>query len=233
MHETESPEDLPPPPVKTDDEHPYAIFRNRDFTLYLIGRLVAVLGQQMFTMALGWEIYERTCQTPYSALALGLVGLVQMIPMFCSRCRPGMPLEIDQRKKIVGADVGGHRGFEPGRGLRFLAARAGLLDFISSCSPAARPTPSWRAARPPFCRRWWTGRISRARRTGTPASFNFPASSARWPRAPSLAGMISSPFQKKQPGGAGLCHQCAGLAGRVRAGRPDPAATIVYRNRSR
>src|ERR1035441_4124630 len=43
MHEAESPEDLPSPPVKSGDEHPYAIFRNRDFTLYLAGRLVAVL----------------------------------------------------------------------------------------------------------------------------------------------------------------------------------------------
>src|ERR1019366_102953 len=101
MHEAESPEDRPSPPVKSGDEHPYAIFRNRDFTLYLIGRLVAVLGQQMFTMALGWEIYERTYQTPYSALALGLMGLTLMIPMFLFTLPAGHIADNYNRKRII------------------------------------------------------------------------------------------------------------------------------------
>ena len=58
-------------------DHPYAVLRNRDFLLYLIGRLVATFGQQMFVMALGWELYERT----HSAFMLGLVGLTQVVPM--------------------------------------------------------------------------------------------------------------------------------------------------------
>ncbi len=103
MHEAEAPDDvpLPPPPVKTRDEHPYAIFRNRDFTLYLIGRLVSVLGQQMFAMALGWEIYERTCQTSYSALALGLVGLTLMVPMFLFTLPAGHIADNYNRKRII------------------------------------------------------------------------------------------------------------------------------------
>src|SRR5260370_19463885 len=56
---------------------PYAVLRNRDLLLYLTGRFVASLGQQMLTVAVGWELYERT----NSALALGLVGLTQMVPM--------------------------------------------------------------------------------------------------------------------------------------------------------
>ena len=112
MHEAESPEDLPSPPVKSGDpaapngfaeasDHPYAIFRNRDFTLYLAGRLVAVLGQQMFTMAIGWEIYERTCQTPYSALALALVGLTLMVPMFLFTLPAGHIADNYNRKRII------------------------------------------------------------------------------------------------------------------------------------
>ena len=58
MHEAESPENLPSSPSNTDGDHPYALFQNRDFRLYLAGRLVAVLGQQMFALALGWEIYD-------------------------------------------------------------------------------------------------------------------------------------------------------------------------------
>jgi len=55
---------------------PYAVLRNRIFLLYLIARFLASLGQQMLTVAVGWELYERT----HSALALGLVGLTQMAP---------------------------------------------------------------------------------------------------------------------------------------------------------
>ncbi len=51
----------------TPKHDPYAVLRNRDFRLYLSGRLIAVIGQQMFATALGWEIFERT----HSALALG------------------------------------------------------------------------------------------------------------------------------------------------------------------
>jgi MFS family permease len=98
MNEAGPPADLPSPtPVKTGDDHPYAIFRNRDFTLYLIGRLVAVTGQQMFTIAILWEIYERT----ESALALGLVGLIQMIPMFLFTLPAGHVADNYNRKRIV------------------------------------------------------------------------------------------------------------------------------------
>ena len=56
MQDKDSPE-APAAPAKHD---PYGVFRNRDFRLYLTGRLFATVGQQMFAMALGWELYERT-----------------------------------------------------------------------------------------------------------------------------------------------------------------------------
>src|SRR5260370_36912923 len=59
------------------EESPYEVLRNRDFLLYLIGRFIASVGQQMLTVAVGWELYQRT----HSALALGLVGLTQVVPM--------------------------------------------------------------------------------------------------------------------------------------------------------
>jgi MFS family permease len=95
MHEAESPEPLPP--AKIAGEHPYAIFRNRDFVLYLTGRLIAVFGQQMFLLAVGWELYERTG----SALALGLVGLTQMIPIFLFTLPAGHVADNYNRKRIV------------------------------------------------------------------------------------------------------------------------------------
>jgi MFS family permease len=97
MHETESPENLTMPLAKTASEHPYAIFRNRDFRFYIMGRLTAVFGQQMFMLAVIWEIYERTG----SALALGLVGLTQMIPMFLFTLPAGHVADNYNRKRVV------------------------------------------------------------------------------------------------------------------------------------
>jgi len=95
--DAESPD--PPAPAAAPNSHgdAYALFRNRDFTLYLSGRLVAVLGQQMFGMALGWEIYERTG----SPLALGLVGLTLMIPMFLFTLPAGHLADNYNRKRII------------------------------------------------------------------------------------------------------------------------------------
>ncbi len=107
-HKAESPEDPPSVPAKSDapaasddlagtDDGPYALLRNRDFTLYLIGRLAAMLGQQMFAMALGWEIYDRTG----SAMALGFVGLTQMIPMFLFTLPAGHVADNYSRKRVM------------------------------------------------------------------------------------------------------------------------------------
>src|SRR5215207_1061102 len=76
---------------------PYAVLHNRDFLLYLIGRLIATLGQQMFVMALGWELYERT----NSAFALGLVGLTQVVPMVLFTLPAGHFADNYDRKRII------------------------------------------------------------------------------------------------------------------------------------
>src|SRR5882724_3090078 len=76
---------------------PYAVLRNRDFLLYLIARFLASLGQQMLTIAVGWELYERT----HSALALGLVGLTQMVPMILFTLPAGHVADNHDRKRVI------------------------------------------------------------------------------------------------------------------------------------
>ena len=76
---------------------PYAVLRNRDFLLYLIGRFIASFGQQMLTVAVGWELYERTRST----LALGLVGLAQMVPMIFFTLPAGHVADSYNRKRII------------------------------------------------------------------------------------------------------------------------------------
>lgn len=76
---------------------PYGVLRNRDFRLYLTGRLFATVGQQMFAMTLGWELYERT----HSALALGFVGLTQVLPMILCTLPAGHCADTFNRKRII------------------------------------------------------------------------------------------------------------------------------------
>src|SRR5262249_18299627 len=91
-----SPESVSPPAV-TAGSDPYAVLKNRDLVLYLVGRFVASLGQQMLTVAVGWELYERT----NSALALGLVGLTQMLPMILFTLPAGHVADNYDRKRII------------------------------------------------------------------------------------------------------------------------------------
>jgi MFS family permease len=76
---------------------PYAVLRNRDLLLYLIGRFAASMGQQMLTVAIGWELYERTHQP----VNLGFVGLTQMIPMILFTLPAGHVADNHDRKQII------------------------------------------------------------------------------------------------------------------------------------
>jgi MFS family permease len=55
----------------------FEVLKFRDFRLLMSGRLVAQVGEMMVSVGVGWELYERTGQ----AFALGLVGLVQIVPV--------------------------------------------------------------------------------------------------------------------------------------------------------
>jgi MFS family permease len=76
---------------------PYAALRLWDFKLYLVGNVLAIFGMQMQTVAVQWEIYERT----KSPLALGLVGLVQFLPVISLTLPAGHEADRSHRKAIV------------------------------------------------------------------------------------------------------------------------------------
>lgn len=84
-------------PLTPARHDPYAVLRNRDLVFYLIGRFVSSLGQQMLTVAVGWELYERT----HSPLHLGLVGLTQMVPMVLFTLPAGHLADNINRKRII------------------------------------------------------------------------------------------------------------------------------------
>lgn len=60
-----------------EEKHdPYAALRVDAYRKYILGWFIAVLGTRIQSIAIGWEMYQRTGE----ALSLGLVGLMQAIP---------------------------------------------------------------------------------------------------------------------------------------------------------
>ncbi len=56
---------------------PYGAFRSVNFRFYESGNFISIVGRQMLTIAVEWEVYART----NSATALGLVGLAIALPL--------------------------------------------------------------------------------------------------------------------------------------------------------
>ena len=84
-------------PPSSPQRDPYAALRFLDFRLLLAGRFISSLGNQMLSFAVGWELWVRT----QSALALGLVGLVQVIPVVLFSLPAGHVADQYNRKRIV------------------------------------------------------------------------------------------------------------------------------------
>ncbi len=80
-----------------DQHDPYGALRLSDFRLLLIGRLIAQLGEMMVSVAVGWEIYERTGR----AFLLGMIGLVQIIPVLLFSLPAGYIVDRYNRKQIA------------------------------------------------------------------------------------------------------------------------------------
>jgi len=76
---------------------PYAVFRFPDFRFLLTGRLLSAFGGQMLTFALTWDIWTRT----RSAFALGLVGLVLVLPVLAFALPAGVLADRKNRRTIL------------------------------------------------------------------------------------------------------------------------------------
>lgn len=76
---------------------PYAALRYRDFRLLFTGRFITSFGNQMVSFAIGWELWLRTD----NEFALGLVGLVQVIPVILLSLPAGHVADRYNRKRIV------------------------------------------------------------------------------------------------------------------------------------
>jgi MFS family permease len=86
-------------PGETDhtNRDSYGSLQFRDFRLLLIGVFLIMFARQMITVAIGWELYERTG----SALILGGVGLAQVIPLIVLFLPSGYVADRYSRKHII------------------------------------------------------------------------------------------------------------------------------------
>ncbi len=82
---------------------PYAALRAPGFRAFLAGNFLATLGRQAVTAAAAWEIYDRT----QSGMALGLVGLVNVLPLLALSLPAGALADRADRKGIIARSQAG------------------------------------------------------------------------------------------------------------------------------
>lgn len=75
----------------------YAAFRLPAYRRYLIGSVLMSIGTAGQTVAIGWEMYDRTSEP----VALGLVGLTQAIPMLLLTLPAGYLADVFDRRRLM------------------------------------------------------------------------------------------------------------------------------------
>lgn len=138
---------------------------NAAFTRYWIAETLLSLGQEIFFVAVGWQVYEITG----SALSLGLIGLAQFLPLFVLALPAGHVADTVDRRRVTSACQ-----LIKFAGLALLAAAsfggAVSMPVIYACTVAfgvshAFQQPALRALMPtlvardelPHCIAWTTG----------------------------------------------------------------------------
>src|SRR5713226_7149260 len=76
---------------------PWRVLRNRDYALLFWGQLISAAGTQMQIVAVSWQVYLLT----HSAVALGLIGLVQAIPRLIFSLVGGVFADVFDRRKML------------------------------------------------------------------------------------------------------------------------------------
>ncbi len=158
----ETDEPVQPSPPHDGPASPWAI---RDFRLLWVGRVAAVLGIQIQSSALLWQVYEiarRDHPVAEASLYLGLVGLCQFLPLLALTLPAGAMADRRDRKNTVtlsiiveaGCALGflamAIHGHPPLWGLLAVAAVFGAARaFLAPASQAFLPMVVGRRALPP------------------------------------------------------------------------------------
>lgn len=113
--------------LMTEKHDPYAAFRSRNYRFYISGKLLSNLGGQMRNVAVGWQLYEQTG----SAMALGMVGLIQALPIIIFALPAGHIADRFNRKQVVFVTqtISALCSF----GLAWLSLTYGSIPWIYTC----------------------------------------------------------------------------------------------------
>ncbi len=83
-------------------DDPYAVLRLGNYRYFVLGRSFFTLAMQMQTIAVSWDIYQRLEVDPrHAAVALGFIGLVQVLPMAVLALPGGQAADRLNRKTII------------------------------------------------------------------------------------------------------------------------------------
>ena len=128
----------------------YGAFRTRDYRFLLAGNVLWILGSQMLSTVVGWDLYQAT----HSALALGNVGLVQILPVLLLTFAAGHVADrYDRRRTLVFAQsivaftgfvlafAGSFRGVTLIYSCLFLSAVARTFQFPAASSLLPKIVP--------------------------------------------------------------------------------------------
>jgi len=86
---------------------PYAALRIRGFWVYCVGWVTSVVGQQVQSVAVQWQVFQRVGSASRGALALGIVGGVQALPLLLLALPAGhLADRFDRRKILMASELG-------------------------------------------------------------------------------------------------------------------------------
>jgi MFS family permease len=92
-----------PVPPAANRPRRFAALRQRNFRLLWIGQFISFAGSQMQSIAILWQVYALT----HDPLALGVVGLVRLLPIFLFGILSGVVADsLDRRKLIIVTQCG-------------------------------------------------------------------------------------------------------------------------------
>ncbi len=169
---------LHPPDLEVD---PSSLLSRRPYALFLAGRFLGTLATGSQSVVIAWEVYElarRAMSLEEAAFAVGMIGLVQFLPLFALTLLAGETADRHDRRRILADLLPGPVLISTGlagravlgRGLWSIFALAGLFG----CARAFfQPTAS--ALGPMLVPLWL---LPRAIATNSLAA-QWPASSAR------------------------------------------------------
>lgn len=89
--------DSPQTASETENASGWAALRHRDFRFYLSAKLLSTIAFQMMGTAVGWQVYQITGD-PFD---LGLVGLVQFVPILIFGLIGGQTADRYERRRIM------------------------------------------------------------------------------------------------------------------------------------